>query len=314
MTNRRKFLNQAFWGGIGIAGLSSFTLLEFLKNDLTQLTILHTNDMHSHIDPFPANDPKYPGLGGMVRRAAMISKIKQEGNHVLLLDAGDVFQGTPYFNLFGGEPEFKLMSEMGYEACTIGNHEFDNGLDGLAKALPHAQFPFICSNYNFSNTPMHKKTIPYKVFKKGNLKIGVFGLGVELEGLVDRTLYGETIYEDPLNKATKYTTLLRNELNCDVVICLSHLGYKYSGKGISDEVLARQTKDIDLIIGGHTHTFLNGAVTYKNSIGKNVLVNQAGWAGIRLGRVDFFMSREKGRKKMSEFTSSVNKNCAKFSS
>ncbi len=290
-------------GSAALMGLSSFPLDLFAKNEIVKITILHTNDVHSHIDPFPENDSKYPGLGGVARRSALIKKIRAEEQHVLLLDVGDTFQGTPYFNMYGGEVEFKMMSDMGYDASTIGNHDFDNGMDGLVKQLPNANFPLLCSNYDFSDTPLNNKTQPYKIFDKGGIKIGVFGLGIELQGLVEKKLYGNTVYLDPVPKAAYYGRLLKEEKKCDLVICLSHLGYKYKEEKISDEVLAKQSSNIDLILGGHTHTFLDEPVRYKNRDGKEILVAQVGWAGIKLGRIDYYI--EKKSKKKEAFGSTV---------
>lgn len=304
MNNRRIFLKQALAAGTAIVAFPVNALENYYKKELIKITILHTNDVHSHIEPFPANDPKYGGLGGTSRRAALIRKIRAEEKNVLLLDAGDVFQGTPYFNFFGGELEFKLMSEMQYDACTIGNHDFDNGIEGLVKMLPHANFPFICSNYDFSNTEMYNKTIPYKTFIFEGIKVGVFGLGVELEGLVPKKLYKETIYLDPVKQAAYHAHLLKKELHCDLVICLSHLGFRYQNKKISDVELAKRSKNIDLIIGGHTHTLLNEPLVYKNSDGKEVIVAQVGWAGIRLGKIDFYFE-PKSKRKFVEGTSLV---------
>lgn len=291
---RRTFLkNTAAAGsllGVGSAGLLSFTM----ANKPKQITILHTNDVHSHIDPFGNDHPSYPNQGGAARRYSLISKIRQENPNTLLLDAGDIFQGTPYFNFYGGELEFKLMSKMGYDAATIGNHDFDNGIEGLAAQLPHAEFQFLSANYDFTNTILEGLTKPYQVFSKDGIKIGVFGLGIELEGLVGEKLYKETKYLDPVELSQDTTRILRDEEECDLVVCLSHLGYKYSGEKISDLKLASLTKGIDLIIGGHTHTFLPKPTVIKNAEGKDVLVNQVGWAGVNLGRIDFFFD-EKGK-------------------
>jgi 5'-nucleotidase len=299
MNSRREFLKKTSLAGAGILAYSAIPFDALAKNEMVKITILHTNDVHSHIDPFPDNDPKFAGLGGAVRRAAIIKKIRQEEKNVLLLDVGDVFQGTPYFNLYGGELEFKLMSMMQYDASTIGNHDFDNGLEGLVRQLPHANFPFITCNYDFSDTPMAGKTIPHKIFLKDGIRIGVFGLGIELEGLVDKKLSGNTKYSDPVVKAAEAAHYLKMDQKCDLVICLSHLGYKYESKKISDVELAKQSKNIDLILGGHTHTFLDTPVSYKNSDNKEVLVAQVGWAGIRLGRIDYIFER-KTRKMATE--------------
>jgi len=299
LNSRRSFLKKSALAGAGIFAINAIPDEVFAKTDLVKITILHTNDVHSHIDPFPGNDPKFPGLGGAVNRAALIKKIRTEEKNVLLLDVGDIFQGTPYFNMYGGELEFKLMSMMSYDASTIGNHDFDNGLDGLVKQLPHASFPFINNNYDFSDTPMAGKTIPHKIFVKDDIKIGVFGLGIALEGLVDKKMYGNTRYLDPVIKAAEAAHHLKMEEKCDLVICLSHLGYSSKGKQINDVELAKQSRHIDVILGGHTHTFLDKPASYTNSIGKEILVAQVGWAGIRLGRIDYVFEK-KSRKKASE--------------
>ncbi len=284
--------------GIGLSGIPYKALA---KRKITKITILHTNDVHSHIDPFPANDPKYPGLGGIAQRAAIINDIRNRETNVLLFDAGDIFQGTPYFNLFGGEVELKLMSQLGYDAATIGNHDFDNGVNGLAEQLKNANFPLINCNYDFRGTPMFGKTIPFKVFEKEDVRIGVFGLGIELQGLVDKKMYGNTIYLDPLERAAETTHYLKYTEKCDLIICLSHLGYKYPDDKVSDEILAKKSLNIDLIIGGHTHTFIDTPKVYKNRDGKDVLVAQVGWAGVKLGRIDFFVDK-KFRKLSAEGT------------
>ncbi|MEO8085396.1 MAG: metallophosphatase [Bacteroidota bacterium] len=294
MSNRRDFLKTVA-GSAAFLGLSWDPIEVFAKHDIEKITILHTNDVHSHIDPFPANDPKWAGLGGVAKRAALIRKIRAEEKNVLLLDVGDIFQGTPYFNMYGGELELKMMSEMGYDASTIGNHDFDHGMEELVKQLPNASFPLLCSNYDFTDTVMNQKTIPSKIFTKGGIKIGVFGVGIELRGLVDPKLYGNTKYLDPLQKAAFQAHYLREEMKCDIVICLSHLGYKYKEEKVSDEILAKQSLNIDLILGGHTHTFLDNPVRYRNRHDKEVLVAQVGWAGIKLGRIDFYVEKNSGR-------------------
>jgi 5'-nucleotidase len=190
------------------------------------------------------------------------------------------------------------MSEMKYDAVTIGNHDFDNGLEGFSKQLPHANFPFLIANYDFTDTILKDKFKPYKVFNKGGIKVGVFGIGIELDGLVPKKLFGNTVYLDPIKKANHYASLLRNEEKCDLVICLSHLGFKYKNDKVSDMVLATQSRDIDLIIGGHTHTFLKKPVRIQNLENKEVLINQVGWAGINLGKIDFHFSQNNGSKKV----------------
>ena len=292
---RRDFIEKT---AAGTALLSLGLSLSSFKSDIKHITILHTNDVHSHIDPFPADDPRNPNMGGAARRATLIETIRQENPNVLLLDAGDIFQGTPYFNYYGGELEFKLMSMMKYDLSTIGNHDFDNGVDGLAAQMPHASFEFVSANYDFKNTSMDGFVKPFKIFNKNGIKIGVFGLGIELEGLVDKKMYKETVWHNPVETAQDMVRILKKENKCDLVICLSHLGYKYSKEDsnkISDLKLAELTKDIDLIIGGHTHTFLDKPTVVKNSEGKDVLVNQVGCYGINLGRIDFYFDNDKSK-------------------
>lgn len=295
MINRRKFIKT---GGIITAAtaLSIHSLDALASGEGKQLTILHTNDVHSRIEPFPMDGSRNQGLGGVARRSALIKKIRSEQPNVLLLDAGDIFQGTPYFNLYGGELEIKLMSDMGYDAATMGNHDFDNGLEGFYKQLPHANFPILVSNYDFSDTIMHKSTQPYKIFNKAGLKIGVFGIGIELQGLVGDKNYGATVYQDPVVKANEVAGLLKNELKCDLIICLSHLGYKYAENKVSDQVLAKNNDHIDLIIGGHTHTFMPKPEDVKNRAGNITTINQVGFAGINLGRVDYYFESYRGKK------------------
>lgn len=288
--NRRDFLKYMVGTSAVLAGFPSLSKEVMKRNNFVKLTILHTNDVHSRIEPFPLSDPKYPDMGGFARRSAVIEYIRKENDNVLLLDAGDVFQGTPYFNLYQGELEYKLMSLMKYDATTIGNHEFDLGIDNIAKQMPHANFSLINCNYDFSDTSLHKKIIPYKVFEKQGLKIGVLGYGIELEGLVDKKMYKDTVYQNPLPIANATAKHLKKDLACDYVIALSHIGFSYNEKKISDMNMAPLTENIDLIIGGHTHTFLEHPIQLKNKTGKDVYVTQVGWAGIWLGKIDVIFS------------------------
>jgi len=302
MLSRRKFIGQtSLSAGLLMPGAQVIKTLEELTT-VHRLTVLHTNDTHSRLDPFPMDGGTNQGLGGVAARAELIKAIREEEEHVLLLDAGDIFQGTPYFNLYRGEPEIKCMTAMGYDACTIGNHDFDGGLENLATQLQFASFPLLVCNYDFTGTPMEYKSQPYKIFKKGRLRIGVFGVGIEMKGLVPANLYQSTIYHDPVKQANETANLLKKKEDCDMIICLSHLGYKYEGRKVSDEILARESENIDLIIGGHTHTFMDEPVVLKNRNGADVIINQVGWAGIKLGRLDFEFSRFTS-KKLAKFHS-----------
>lgn len=291
---RRDFIQKTAASSV-VLGLSNIGINTIISPETKKITILHTNDVHSHIDPFPADHPRNANLGGAARRAALIESIRKEEENVLLLDAGDIFQGTPYFNYYGGELEFKLMSMMQYDLATMGNHDFDNGIDGFYAQLPHAEFEFVSANYDFKNTVLYEIVKPYKIFNKDGIKIGIFGLGVELDGLVDKKLYKETVYNNPIEVAQDMSKILKEEQKCDLVICLSHLGYSYKNEPykVSDLELAKKTKNIDLIIGGHTHTFLDKPVVEKNSEGKDVLINQVGCYGINLGKIDFYFSNDK---------------------
>ena len=283
--NRKTFIKNSIYGSAAV-GLA---LNNFSCSSHKNITILHTNDVHSHVEPFSKDHSEFPNKGGFERRATLISEIRRQNPNTLLFDAGDIFQGTPYFNYYGGEIEFKLMSMLGYDAITIGNHDFDNGMDGLDKQLPNAKFDIISSNYDFKNTILESKVSDYKIYNKSGIKIGVFGLGIELEGLVSKDLYKETKYLDPIDIANETAKKLKETENCDIVICLSHLGYKYEKfpNKVSDLNLAKSTKNIDLIIGGHTHTFMNKPVVVKNNVGNDVLINQVGCFGLYLGRIDF---------------------------
>lgn len=306
MTSRRDFLRTLSAASLGV-GLNGIPFELLAAKDIIKITVLHTNDVHSRIEPFPDNDPKYPGLGGVAQRSALINEIRNKEKNVLLLDAGDIFQGTPYFNLFKGEVEMKLMSQLKYDAGTIGNHDFDNGIDGLADMLQFAKFPLLNCNYDFTGTAMAGKTKPYKIFEMDGARIGVFGIGIELKGLVPEKLYGKTLYLDPMEKAAYTAHRLKVVEKCDVVICLSHLGYKYPDEKISDDVLAKKSLNIDLIIGGHTHTFIDTPFKYYNRDGKPVYIAQVGWAGIKLGRIDFFIEKKNRRVKAAGYSLKISK-------
>nr|WP_293301037.1 metallophosphatase [Allomuricauda sp.] len=275
--------------GMGGLGLSSCSNLGGKK-----ITILHTNDVHSHIDPFPSSHSQYPNLGGVARRATLVEQIRNENPNTLLFDAGDIFQGTPYFNFYGGELEFKLMSKLKYDAATIGNHDFDNGVDGLLAQMPYASFEMLSANYDFSNTVLDGYVKPYKTYVVDDIKIGVYGLGIALDGLVTKRLYKETRYLDPFEIASDMERQLKEEELCDLIICLSHLGYDYENpQRPSDTQLAQRTSHTQLIIGGHTHTFLEKPDVRINQNGDSVLVNQVGCYGLNVGRIDFYFDATK---------------------
>ncbi len=296
--SRRRFIKDTSFASAALLA-SSFIDVNAADNNSEKLTILHTNDVHSRLEPFPNDGSRNAGLGGVSARSEIIKQIRATAANVLLLDAGDIFQGTPYFNLYKGEPEIKAMSMMDYDAATMGNHDFDAGIENFALQLQHANFPIVICNYDFTGTPMEGKALPYKIFQKGNIKVGILGIGIELKGLVPENLSGRTIYQDPILKANENAEELRKKHKCDFIICLSHLGDKYNDDKISDEILAKESYNIDLIIGGHTHRFFEQPRKYKNRKNSDVIVNQVGWGGINLGRMDFVFNRS-GKKNLAQ--------------
>lgn len=299
--DRRIFVKNT---SLALAGLSLGNELLALSPKEIKLVLLHTNDVHSRIEPFPEDGTRNAGLGGVARRKTLIDSIRKENENVLLVDAGDAFQGTPYFNFFGGELEFKLMSKLGYDAATLGNHDFDNGIEGIEKNLPNTNFPLLIANYDFKNNSLKERFKPYKIFQKQGIKIGVFGIGIELDGLVLEKLHQKTIYQDPVEKSKEIVNELKRK-KCDLIVCLSHLGYKYNDNKISDIVLANKVSGIDLIIGGHTHTFLDKPVTVTNNEGFSTLINQVGFAGINLGKVEFTFLKGKTKAVQSSSSSII---------
>ncbi|MBW6535735.1 MAG: metallophosphatase [Mariniphaga sp.] len=293
--NRRYFLKNISAVTTGIA-LGTLPFQSFAADDFVTITILHTNDIHSHIEPFEGTNPRYAGKGGLARISGLAKNIRQKNPNTLLFDAGDIFQGTPYFNYFKGELILKLMSAAGYDAGTIGNHEFDNGLEGLLEPLSHAKFPMINSNYDFSDTILAGKFPRWEIFRKSGIKVGVYGLGVELDGLVTKKHFGNTVYLDPLKVAGEMENFLKNEKKCDLVVCLSHLGFRYRDPKVSDIIIAAETSFTDLIVGGHTHSFLEEPLTIKNKKGIPVVVNQSWWGGLMMGQIDFVFERARKNK------------------
>ncbi len=294
--NRRRFIRStAYTAALGYLNTLMLPQLWDTK-EILHLTLLHTNDVHSRIDPFPMDGGRNEGRAGVARRKVLLDQIRSEGQEVLLIDAGDIFQGTPYFNMFHGELEIKLMTEMGYDVGTIGNHDFDAGIDGLEKQLVHADFPLVISNYGLDDTILNGKTKDYKIWQYDGIKIGLYGLGIELDGLVPKESYDQVQYNDPIKTALRYEQMLSKDMDCDYVIALSHLGYDYKGEKVSDVVIAKETKHTDLIIGGHTHTFMREPKIEKNKYGEPVVINQVGFGGIMLGRIDLYFERGSKRK------------------
>jgi 5'-nucleotidase len=293
--DRKTFLKRMSAAGLGLAATGMTPLLSYAGKGNRQLTILHTNDTHARIEPFPANASRHAGMGGVARRGTLINTVREANPNVLLLDAGDVFQGTPYFNYYNGALDFQIMSKMKYDAVAIGNHEFDNGVDGFSDVADQANFPFVCSNYDFGDTSMADYVKSNLVKEVDGIRVGIFGLGIDFAGLVLPDLHKGVRYLNPIRMAQYQTDRLRHFYKCDMVICLSHIGYNYANNPnrVSDRVLAHETKGINLIIGGHTHTFLDAPERVKKDDGSVTIISQVGFAGIVLGRIDFEFNRAK---------------------
>jgi 5'-nucleotidase len=301
MIDRRAFLKKSLAGGAMVAFphsalylLSKATLsaigaplLEVAEGE-TLITILHTNDTHSQIDPLPENDRQYPGKGGVARRATLVKRVRKENPNTLLIDAGDVFQGTPYFNFYKGEVEYKAMSLIGYDVGTLGNHEFDNGVDALAAALKFANFDLVSSNYDVRGTPLESRVKPYVVRVLAGVRVGLFGLGVSPQNLITPENFKGIKYLDPVKAADETVRILRQRERCKLVVGMSHLGYfaKPREGELGDSQVAAQVDGIDFIASGHTHTFMKSPVVTKTPSGKNTIIFQVGKSGIYVGRVD----------------------------
>ena len=250
-----------------------------------QLVILHTNDTHSTILPLNPNldDQDLAGRGGFLRRINMIKEQRQQHPDLLLFDSGDFSQGSGYYTLFKGEVEIGLMNQMGYECSTIGNHEFDFGMDNMARIFKMAKFPIVCSNYDFTGTVLEGIVKPYITIRRGDLKIGVFALDPPLKGLVfDGNCEGIT-FLDPAETGQKYIDLLRKQEKCDIVICISHLGWERSV--YPDEMFLSLTEGCDLVLGGHTHTYMPVLEFAPDKNGKQIPVDQNGKHGVFVGKL-----------------------------
>lgn len=257
-----------------------------------KLVILHTNDTHSQVEPRDKSTLASSDMGGYARRMGVINKIRAEEKNVLLFDAGDFSQGTPYFNFYNGRIEIDAINKMKYDAITLGNHEFDNGIDTLAVILSKATVPVVSSNYEISQTAIAPYVKPYYIIQKFGIKIGIIGLDVEPKSLIIESNYKGLTYEDPIEVANKMATFLKKEKKCDLIICLSHLGSDKKSEDVNDFVIARNTKYIDVIIGGHSHSMIEDE-RELNLDGKEVLITQMAKSGLYLGRIDLEMERKK---------------------
>lgn len=271
---------------IGLLLLWAFLAVDILSAQHDkEIYIFHTNDMHSRVEPFSPDygDTLLADKGGMLRRAAFIKQQRKEHKNLLLFDSGDFSQGTPYYNLFKGEVEIRLMNEMRYDAGTIGNHEFDFGLDNMARLFKLAEYPIVCANYDVQGTVLEGLVKPYIVIERDGVRIGVFGLGAQLEGLVARANYGNVKFKDPVAEAQRVADILKNQEDCDLVICLSHLGWE--GEPYSDVELIENTRNIDLVLGGHSHSYFEVPKFYMNLDGMEVPVQQMGKSAAYVGKM-----------------------------
>ena len=276
---------------LAIAFLVIISTFQLAAEKKIKLVILHTNDTHSQIEPTENSNLKTANMGGYARRMGVIEKIRPEEKNVLLFDAGDFSQGTPYFNFFNGRVEIDALNRMQYDAGTLGNHEFDNGIDTLAVILQKARFPMISSNYEVDNTPIKNQIQPYLILKKFGLKIGIMALNVDPKSLIIESNYRGLVYRDPIEKAQELSAFLKNKKKCDLVICLSHLGSDSTSVDVNDFTVAHQTKHIDIILGGHSHSLLENVKT-NNANGKKVIISQMGKSGLYLGRIDLELKKK----------------------
>ncbi|WP_418877417.1 bifunctional metallophosphatase/5'-nucleotidase [Xylanibacter rarus] len=256
-----------------------------------QLLILHTNDTHSCVLPLNPNlaDTMLAGRGGFLRRAAMIDQMRKEDKDLLLLDSGDFSQGSPYYTMFKGDVETELMNIMGYDAATIGNHEFDFGLENMARIFRKAKFPIVCANYDFTGTVVEGLVKPYVIIKCKGVRIGIFGLSPKLDGLVMASTCAGVRYSDPIKTANAVADKLKNEEKCDVVICLSHLGWDEAG--LNDMEMMAKTRNIDLVLGGHSHSYFKTLNHVRNLDGKDVPNDQNGKHGIFVGKITLSLEK-----------------------
>jgi len=301
MINRRRFLKSSLITGAALAvpaSLMSPKLWSALAGPLLDvaadevlITILHTNDTHSQIDPVSDSDKTWAGRGGVARRATLVKRIRKENPNTLMVDAGDVFQGTPYFNFYKGEVEYKSMSLIGYDVVTLGNHDFDNGVNALAAAMKFANFDFVSTNYDVRGTVLEARVKPYAVRTLAGVRVGLFGLGISPDNLITPQNFQGVKYMDPVQMARGVVRLLREQEKCQLVVGMSHLGYYPNPKNneIGDSQVAAQVSGIDFIASGHTHTFMEKPVLQKNPDGKDTIIFQVGKSGIYVGRIDFKM-------------------------
>lgn len=254
------------------------------SNQNKKLVVLQTSDIHSRVEPINQEGDRNYNMGGFVRLVTFAKEFRKENPNVLLFDCGDISQGTPYYNKFRGEVEVKMMNEMKYDAMTIGNHEFDFNLNNMEQLFRMADFPVVCANYDVSATVLKDLVKPYVVIERGGVKVGVLGLGCKLEGMVQADKCAGVVYKDPVVTANEVAATLKEKEECDIVICLSHLGVQED-----EELLIPNTRNIDVVLGGHSHTFMKGPKTFLNKDGENVSLMHTGKSGIYVGEMELML-------------------------
>jgi len=285
--------NSNFISPLGVRGLLFFLFfsISVFAQQKIKLVILHTNDTHSQVEPTDKSSLATSDMGGYARRMGVINQIRKAEENVILVDAGDFSQGTPFFNFYNGRVEIDAMNKMKYDAGTLGNHEFDNGIDTLAVVLKKANFQEVSCNYDVTNTSLNGILKPYTILMRNGVKIGILGLGVNPESLIFQKNYRGLIYSNPLAKANEISTYLKEKEKCDIIICLSHLGANKSETEPNDWDIAHKTHFIDVIVGGHSHSLITDTIE-KNADGKPVVIAQMGKSGLYLGRIDLQLEKK----------------------
>ena len=290
---RRDFVRQGLMAGSACFFPHLWIRKARAQKRVDRITILQTNDTHSRIDPFPLDGGKNQGLGGMSRRAALVERIRQQNPNVLLLDGGDVLQGSPYYNLYKGRVEYETMTACGYDASTLGNHEFDSGVDSLANALSYAKFDILNCNYDFGKSILRPFIKTFSIRQIGAIKVGITGVGIDFADLVAEQNHQGINYHHSYKSLQSVVSYLRKDQQCQLVIVLSHLGYKYEEQRPSDVEMASEVNGIDWIVGGHTHTFMNEPEVVVSKHGHFCRILQVGWGGVILGKSDLYFEDQK---------------------
>ena len=275
--------------------------LTMQAQDTKTIEILHTNDTHSCILPLNPNlaDTVVAGRGGFLRRLAMIEAERRQNPDLLLFDSGDFSQGSPFYSIYKGDVEVELMNRMGYDAATIGNHEFDFGLENMARLFRLAKFPIVCANYDFTGTPVEGLVKPYVIIKRGGLRVGVFGVCPEMKGLVDSTKCEGAKYIDPVKTADEVAHMLKHKKHCDMVVCLSHLGWEMA-QNTDDHDMIAANHDIDIVLGGHSHTYFPTLQYVKNADGKQIPDDQNGKHAVFVGKILVNMSVDQQKARQTQ--------------